>query len=84
MSRLLPLPSVDESISKTLQREMKKKKIKVITGKIVENSEYKQGKLYLTIGESSFIKKYYRKRSSKTDNRDTRNGCLRWKDAPCF
>ncbi len=55
MSRILPLPSVDESTSKVLQREMKKKKIKVITGKVVEKAETNHGKLTLTIGKSPFI-----------------------------
>ncbi len=37
LSRLLPLPSVDEECSKTLQREMKKRKIQVYTGHVVES-----------------------------------------------
>ncbi|MCK5100988.1 MAG: FAD-dependent oxidoreductase, partial [Desulfobacteraceae bacterium] len=48
-------PSVDENCSKVLQREMKKKKIKIITGKIVEKAEIKGEKLSLTIGKSPFI-----------------------------
>ncbi|MCK5542290.1 MAG: dihydrolipoyl dehydrogenase [Desulfobacterales bacterium] len=55
LSRLLPLPSVDESISKVLQREMKKKKIKVITGMVVEAAEAKEGNLSLTLGKSPFL-----------------------------
>ncbi len=45
LDRLLPLPSVDEECSKTLQREMKKRKIQVYTGKIVEGIEYREGGL---------------------------------------
>jgi dihydrolipoamide dehydrogenase len=65
MSRLLPLPSVDESISKTLQREMKKKKIKVITGKVVEKVEYKDVNLSLIIGKSPFLDNSIGKEGSK-------------------
>ncbi|MBF0302852.1 MAG: FAD-dependent oxidoreductase [Desulfamplus sp.] len=62
MSRLLPLPSVDESCSVTLQREMKKRKIKIITDKVVEKAEKvevaegsnKQSRLILTLGISPF------------------------------
>ncbi|MBF0377956.1 MAG: dihydrolipoyl dehydrogenase [Desulfamplus sp.] len=57
MSRLLPLPSVDESCSTTLQREMKKRKIKVITDKVVEKAEKRDGKLILTLGISPFSDK---------------------------
>ncbi|MBF0228777.1 MAG: dihydrolipoyl dehydrogenase [Desulfamplus sp.] len=57
MSRLLPLPSVDESCSATLQREMKKRKIKIITDKVVEKAEKRDGKLILTLGISPFSDK---------------------------
>ncbi len=39
MSRLLPLPSMDEECSKLLLREMKKQKIKVVCDTIVKSSE---------------------------------------------
>jgi len=39
MSRLLPLPSVDEACSKLLLREMKKRKIKVICDTIVTHAD---------------------------------------------
>ncbi len=63
MSRLLPLPSVDESCSIILQREMKKRKIKVITEKVVKKVEKfqvsegsnKQSRLILALGTSPFI-----------------------------
>ena len=38
MSRLLPLPSVDEECSKLLQKEMKKRKIKVLCDTVVQSS----------------------------------------------
>lgn len=55
MSRLLPLPSVDESCSKILQREMKKRKIKFITDQVVERAESKDGQLTITLGVSPFV-----------------------------
>ncbi len=55
MSRLLPLPSVDESCSKILQREMKKRKIKFITDQVVERAEKSDGKLTITLGVSPFV-----------------------------
>lgn len=54
MSRVLPLPSVDDSCSATLQREMKKRKIKLITDRVVEKAEKRDGKLIVTLGNSSF------------------------------
>ncbi|MBF0257527.1 MAG: dihydrolipoyl dehydrogenase [Desulfamplus sp.] len=57
MSRLLPLPSVDESCSVILQREMKKRKIKLITDQVVEKAEKKDGKLIVTLGISPFVDK---------------------------
>ncbi len=65
MSRLLPLPSVDESISKVLQREMKKRKIKVLTGKVVETIDMRSGSLSLTIGKSPFIDNDPKKETGK-------------------
>lgn len=57
LSRLLPLPSVDEDCSKVLQREMKKRKISVFVGKTVEDAEYTDdGKLEIRIGPSPFVK----------------------------
>ncbi|MCD4790693.1 MAG: NAD(P)/FAD-dependent oxidoreductase, partial [Bacteroidales bacterium] len=55
LSRLLPLPSVDEDCSKVLQREMKKRKIKIIVNKVVESYKDKDGKLSVTIGPSPFL-----------------------------
>jgi dihydrolipoamide dehydrogenase len=54
LSRLLPLPSVDENCSKVLQREMKKRKIKFIVNQTVERVEDKEGKCCVTIGPSPF------------------------------
>ena len=39
MPRMLPLPSVDEDCSKVLQREMKKRKIKLMVNRIVKRVE---------------------------------------------
>ena len=54
LSRLLPLPSVDENCSKVLQREMKKRKIKFIVNQTVEKVEDKEGGCHVTIGPSPF------------------------------
>ncbi|UCF84996.1 MAG: NAD(P)/FAD-dependent oxidoreductase, partial [Desulfobacteraceae bacterium] len=50
LSRLLPLPSVDENCSKVLQREMKKRKIKVMINRTVEMVEGKGSRCHVTIG----------------------------------
>ncbi len=54
MSRLLPLPSVDECCSKILQREMKKKKMKFLTDQIVTKAEVKGDIICVTTGASPF------------------------------
>ncbi len=52
-SRMLPLPSVDEDCSKTLQREMKKRKIGFMVNRTVERIEEKGGKIRITIAPST-------------------------------
>lgn len=52
MSRLLPMPFVDDDISKLLLREMKKKKIKVICDTIVRSGVEKDGSIEVTLGPS--------------------------------
>jgi len=54
LSRMLPLPSVDEDCSKVLHREMKKRKINFMVNRIVEGFKEVNGKLRLTIGPSPF------------------------------
>jgi dihydrolipoamide dehydrogenase len=54
LSRLLPLPSVDENCSKVLQREMKKRKIKVTINRTVETVEEHGDRCHVTIGPSPF------------------------------
>ena len=56
MSRVLPLPSVDEDCSRVLQREMKKRKIKFMVNRTVEKVEENGGKIRVTIGPSPFIR----------------------------
>lgn len=66
MSRLLPLSAVDISCSATLQREMKKRGIKIITDKVVEKAEKidsscelnSRKKLIVTLGDSPFTDKF--------------------------
>jgi dihydrolipoamide dehydrogenase len=55
LSRMLPLPSVDEDCSKVLQREMKKRKIKFIVDRTVEGCEKIGNKLRVTIGRSALL-----------------------------
>ncbi|MEA1967729.1 MAG: dihydrolipoyl dehydrogenase [Thermodesulfobacteriota bacterium] len=57
MSRLLPLDSIDASCSKILQREMKKKKIKFITDRVVKKAEIKQSMISVSIEASQFLDK---------------------------
>ncbi len=54
LSRLLPLPSVDQDCSKVLMREMKKHKIKFMVDRTVEKVETHDGKNRVTIGTSPF------------------------------
>jgi dihydrolipoamide dehydrogenase len=54
MSRLLPLPSVDEECSKLLLREMKKKKIAVFCDTIVNSSDIKDDQVFIHLEPSPF------------------------------
>lgn len=57
MGRLLPLPSVDEEISKVLLREMRKRKIDFFVNRTVRGVKYGQSGLYVNIGLSPFSDK---------------------------
>jgi dihydrolipoyl dehydrogenase len=52
LSRLLPLPGVDESCSKVLQREMKKRKIRILLNRTVSSADVESGRLRVTMGPS--------------------------------
>jgi dihydrolipoamide dehydrogenase len=54
LSRLLPLPSVDENCSKVLHREMKKRKINFMVSHTLEDLSEEHGKLRVTIAPSRF------------------------------
>lgn len=54
LSRMLPLPSVDEDCSKVLQREMKKGKINFMVNRTVERVAHEGGRCRVTIGPSPF------------------------------
>ncbi len=54
LSRLLPLPSVDEDCSKLLLKEMKKRKITVLCDTIVKSSELKGDLLSINFSLSPF------------------------------
>ena len=52
LDRMLPLPSVDAACSKVLEREMKKRKIKLYVNRVVESIEPAGDGLAATIGPS--------------------------------
>ena len=54
MSRMLPLPSIDDDCSRIIQREMKKRKIKFMVNRTVERVEEDGKRLRVTIGLSPF------------------------------
>jgi len=54
LDRLVPLPSVDESCSRVLEREMKKRKIKFYVNRVVESIAQTGDGLTVTIGPSPF------------------------------
>lgn len=54
MERLLPLPSVDDSCSKVLQREMKKRKIRFLVNRSVTTAKTEGSSVRVTIGPSPF------------------------------
>lgn len=57
LSRLLPLPAIDEDCSAIIRREMKKRKIQVLTDKAVEKIEIIHGKVRATLGPSPFLER---------------------------
>jgi dihydrolipoamide dehydrogenase len=56
LSRMLPLPWVDEDCSKVLEREMKKRKIGFMVGRTVEKVEEAEGRCRVTVGPSPMAK----------------------------
>ena len=54
MDRVLPLPSIDEDCSKVLQREMKKRKIKLLVKQTVQGVDYCGDGLRVTVGPTPF------------------------------
>lgn len=56
LPRVLGLPSIDEECSTVIQREMKKRKIKVLLDKTVEKTEIQNGRVKVSIGPSPFLK----------------------------
>ncbi len=55
LSRLLPVPSIDEEMSKILQREMKKSGIKQELYQIVSSCKTENNKVYAQLAPSPFI-----------------------------
>jgi dihydrolipoamide dehydrogenase len=56
LSRLLPLPGIDESCSKVLQREMKKRKIKILLKHTATAADIDSETVRITLGPSRFDK----------------------------
>ena len=56
LPRVIGLPSIDEDCSTVIQREMKKRKIKVLLDKTVETSSIQNGRVKVTVGPSPFLK----------------------------
>ncbi|MBW1675230.1 MAG: dihydrolipoyl dehydrogenase [Deltaproteobacteria bacterium] len=56
LSRMLPLPWVDEDCSKVLEREMKKRKIAFMVGRTVEKVEEAEGRCRVTVVPSPTAK----------------------------
>lgn len=56
LPRVIGLPSVDEDCSKVLQREMKKRKIRLYLDKTVEKTEIRNGRVRVTIGPPPFLR----------------------------
>ncbi|MGD8367566.1 MAG: dihydrolipoyl dehydrogenase [Desulfobacterales bacterium] len=57
LDRALPLPSVDDSCSKLIQREMKKRKIRFLADRIVKSAAVEPGRVKVAVGPSPFSKK---------------------------
>ncbi|MGA3086811.1 MAG: dihydrolipoyl dehydrogenase [Thermodesulfobacteriota bacterium] len=57
LPRVIGLPSIDQDCSVTIQREMKKRKIKVLLDKTVEKTEIQNDRIKVTIGPSPFLQK---------------------------
>lgn len=55
LDRLLPIPSVDEDMSRLLQREAKKHRIKVELAKTVKSATVVDGKVSCVLGPSPFV-----------------------------
>lgn len=55
LSRLLPLPSVDEEVSRLLRREAKKRGLRVEPARIVKSATVSGGKVTCLLGASPFV-----------------------------
>lgn len=64
--RILPLDSVEEECSKILSREMKKKKIKLLTGRTVTGVDVHDTGVRLTVGPSPFAENLKAKEKEET------------------
>ncbi len=55
LPRILGLPSIDNECSTIIQREMKKRKIKILLDKTVEKTAIENGRVMVTIGPSPLL-----------------------------
>lgn len=76
LSRALPLPAVDEACSKLLQREMKKRKITFLSGRIVDSAREKEGALEIAVAPSPFVDTPPRKSGPEVLTADTLLVCV--------
>ena len=53
--RLLPMPSVDQDVSALLAREMRKLKVKMLTGKTLRDVRVENGTVHATVAPSPFV-----------------------------
>jgi dihydrolipoyl dehydrogenase len=67
LPRLIGLPSIDQDCSTVIQREMKKRKIKVLLDKTVTRTEVRTGRVKVTIGPSPFLKEVKEKDRSSVE-----------------
>lgn len=70
MDRLLPLPGVDEACARTLAREMKKRKIKVVLSAGVTGFQERNGRPMVMIGPSPFEGNAAREQTARVESID--------------
>ena len=67
LNRLLPLPSVDEEVSKLLLREFKKKGIACEIGRTVQSAEIRNETVHVKLGPSPFLSEHSAAQKKETE-----------------